>query len=122
MAYTMKKGGKAEHDDAAQDRAMIKKAMAGEKFATGGAIPAETASGDYAKTKVYSAKKDSASGTGGVKNGNGGGFKRGGKAMKMATGGAIPSESSYGNYDTTKVYEAKYQFRLRPIFLKGGTA
>jgi hypothetical protein len=107
MPPAMKKGGKMEHDDAAQDRAMIKKAMAGEKFATGGAIPAETASGDYAKTKVYSAKKDSASGTGGVKNGNAGGFKRGGKAKKYASGGAIPAEESYGNYDTTKVYQAK---------------
>ena len=35
----MKKGGKAEkHEDAAQDRAMIKKAMAGKKFASGGEI------------------------------------------------------------------------------------
>jgi hypothetical protein len=35
----MKKGGKAEmHEDAAQDRAMIKKAMAGKKFATGGVV------------------------------------------------------------------------------------
>ena len=35
----MKKGGKADmHEDAAQDRAMIKKAMAGKKFATGGVV------------------------------------------------------------------------------------
>jgi hypothetical protein len=118
----MKEGG-----DMAQDKAMIKKAFkqhdmqehmggkgtklklksGGMNCATGGAIPSETTSGDYAKTKMHGAKPDGASGTGGVKNGNAGGFKRGGKALKMATGGAIPSESSYGNYDTTKVYEAK---------------
>jgi hypothetical protein len=35
----MKKGGKTDkHEDAAQDRAMIKKAMAGKKFATGGVV------------------------------------------------------------------------------------
>jgi len=35
----MKKGGKADmHEDAAQDRAMIKKALAGKKFATGGVV------------------------------------------------------------------------------------
>ena len=108
----MKKGGKAtggkmEHDDAAQDRAMIKKAMAGKKFASGGAIPSETSSGSYDTTKVYTAKADKANGTGGVKNGNAGGFKRGGKAKGYASGGAIPSEESYGDYDTTKVYQAK---------------
>jgi hypothetical protein len=118
----MKEGG-----DMAQDKAMIKKAFkqhdkqehmggkgtklklkkGGMNCATGGAIPSETTSGDYAKTKMHSAKSDRATGTGGVKNGNAGGYKRGGKALKMATGGAIPSESSYGSYDTTKVYEAK---------------
>jgi len=127
----MKKGGKMAEGgdmDLKQDKAMIKKAFKQhdmqehkggkgtslklkkggmKKFATGGAIPSEESYGDYDTTKVYSAKKDSASGTGGVKNGNAGGFKRGGKAMKMATGGAIPSEESYGDYDTTKVYQAK---------------
>jgi hypothetical protein len=121
----MKEGGKS---DMAQDKAMIKKAfkqhdkqehMGGKgtdlklkkggmkKYASGGAIPSETTSGDYATTKMHQAKPDGASGTGGVKNGNAGGYKKGGKALKMATGGAIPSESSYGSYDTTKVYEAK---------------
>jgi hypothetical protein len=120
----MKEGGKA---DMAQDKAMIKKAfkqhdsqehMGGKgtnlklkkggmkKYASGGAIPSETSYGDYDTTKVYTAKADKASGTGGVKLGNAGGFKKGGKALKMATGGAIPSETSYGNYDTTKVYQA----------------
>jgi hypothetical protein len=139
----MKKGGKAEGGkaDMAQDKAMIKKAFKqhdmqehkggkgtslklkkGGKmmsFATGGAIPSETSSGDYAKTKVYSAKADSAKGTGGVKNGNGGGFKKGGMT-KMATGGVvngqagyatggmIPSESISGSPATTIVDTAKY--------------
>jgi hypothetical protein len=120
----MKEGGKA---DMAQDKAMIKKAfkqhdsqehMGGKgtnlklkkggmkKYASGGSIPSETTSGSYDTTLMHQAKKDTASGTGGVKLGNGGGYKRGGKALKMATGGAIPSETSYGNYDTTKVYQA----------------
>ena len=129
MPAPMKKGGMAEggKSDVMQDKAMIKKAFkqhdmqehkggkgtdlklkkGGMNCATGGAIPSETTSGDYAKTKMHGAKPDGASGTGGVKNGNAGGYKRGGKALKMATGGAIPSESSYGSYDTTKVYEAK---------------
>ena len=99
-------GGKMVHDDAAEDRAMIKKAMAGKKYASGGSIPSETTSGSYDTTLMHQAKKDTASGTGGVKLGNAGGFKKGGKALKMATGGAIPSETSYGNYNTTKVYQA----------------
>jgi hypothetical protein len=127
----MKKGGmkrmaEGGDMDLAQDKAMIKKAFKqhdmqehkggkgtslklkkGGKYATGGAIPSEDSYGNYDTTKVYEAKKDTANGTGGVRFGNAGGFKKGGKAMKMASGGAIPSEDSYGNYDTTKVYEAK---------------
>jgi len=37
----MKKGGSMKHEDAAEDRAMIKKAMAGKKFATGGVVMAQ---------------------------------------------------------------------------------
>jgi hypothetical protein len=139
----MKKGGKAEGGkmDTAQDKAMIKKAFKQhdmqehkggkgtdlklkkggmKKYATGGLIPSESSSGNYDTTKVYTATPDrSPAKTGDVKMGNAGGFKRGGKAKKMATGGvakgqggyatggAIPSEESYGNYDTTKVYSAK---------------
>ena len=116
----MKSGGKAKHDDAAQDRAMIKKAMAGKKFATGGAIPSETTSGTPATTIMHQAKPDNAPAkTGGVKNGNGGGFKKGGAMKKMATGGvvkgqagyatggAIPSETTSGSYPTTLMHQAK---------------
>ena len=83
----MKKGGKADkHEDAAQDRAMIKKAMAGKKFASGGEIDSSetktTIKGNASKflnTKVVDGdKNDSAKGTGKVKNGNGGGFANGG--------------------------------------------
>jgi len=42
----MKKGGSMKHEDAAQDRAMIKKAMAGKKSATGGVVEAQ---GGYKK-------------------------------------------------------------------------
>ena len=82
-----KKGGKAEkHDDAAQDRAMIKKAMAGKKFADGGKIDsAETKTtvkgnaGKYLNTKVVDGDKtDKAHGTKGIKEKNGGGYANGG--------------------------------------------
>ena len=83
----MKKGGKAEkHEDAAQDRAMIKKALAGKKFASGGEIDSAqtktTIKGNvakFAKTDMETAdRNDKAKGTGGVKNGNGGGYATGG--------------------------------------------
>ena len=81
------------------------------KFATGGAIPADTYEsknkgktkfggtiedneGSYLETEMHSAKKDKAHGTGGIKESNAGGFKHGGHAHKMhhkATGGAIPA-------------------------------
>jgi len=139
MGGRMKEGGKA---DMAQDKAMIKKAFKEhdaqehkggkgthlmlkkggktKKYATGGSIPSESRSGNYDVTEVDTARPDhSPAKTGDVKNGNGGGFKRGGRTMKMATGGvmkangggyatggSIPEEESYGNYDTTKVYQA----------------
>ena len=83
----MKKGGKADmHEDAAQDRAMIKKAMAGKKFATGGVVNGQGgfAQGGIIKstkgeTKMVTAKPDhSPAKTGGVKEGNGGGYANGG--------------------------------------------
>jgi hypothetical protein len=140
MSTPMKKGGKAEGGkaDMAQDKAMIKKAFKQhdmqehkggkgtslklkkggmKKFATGGKIVSETTSGSYDTTLMHQAKPDrSPAKTGDVKNGNGGGFKMGGKAKKYATGGvtksnaggyatggAIPSESKSGSYATTLV-------------------
>ena len=135
----MKEGGKS---DKAKDKAMIQKAFKqhdaqehkggkGTKLAlkkggdmscaTGGAIPSESSSGSYATTKVYQAKADkSPAKTGGVKNGNAGGFKRGGAMKKMATGGVvkgqagyatggmIPSESTSGTPATTIMDTARY--------------
>jgi hypothetical protein len=117
----MKEGG-----DTAQDKAMIKKAFKqhdaqehkggkgtslklkkGGKYATGGAIPSESISGTPATTIVDTAKPDNAPAkTGGVKNGNAGGFKKGGM-MKCATGGAIVSEKTSGSYATTQMHTAK---------------
>lgn len=98
----MKKGGEA-HDDAAQDRAMIKKALAGKKFKTGGVVMGQGGYKDGGiikseggKTKVVTATPDhSPAKTGGVKNGNGGGYKHGGVA-KYAKGGGVE-----GNVSTT---------------------
>jgi len=82
-----KKGGKAEkHEDAAQDRAMIKKAMAGKKFADGGNVTASMAkttvkgnAGKFLKTMVVDGDKaDKASGTKGIKMGNAGNYANGG--------------------------------------------
>ena len=52
-------------------------------YATGGAIPSETRRGTPATTMVDEAKRDTAHGTGGVRMGNAGGFKKGGKAKIM---------------------------------------
>jgi len=82
-----KKGGSAEkHEDAAQDRAMIKKALAGKKFASGGKIDsAETKTtikgnaGKFLNTKVVDGDKtDKAHGTKGIKESNAGGYANGG--------------------------------------------
>jgi hypothetical protein len=117
----MKEGG-----DTAQDKAMIKKAFKqhdaqehkggkgtmlklkkGGKYATGGEIPSESIRGTPATTIVDTAKPDNAPAkTGGVKNGNAGGFKKGGM-MKCATGGAIVSEKTSGSYATTQMHTAK---------------
>ena len=117
----MKEGG-----DTAQDKAMIKKAFKqhdaqehkggkgtslklkkGGKYATGGAIPSESISGTPATTIVDTAKPDnSPAKTGGVRNGNAGGFKKGGM-LKCATGGAIASEKTSGSYATTEMHTAK---------------
>jgi hypothetical protein len=89
-------------------------------YATGGSIVSETTSGTPKTTLVHSSKVDnSPAKTGEVKEGNGGGYKKGGK-VKMATGGvmksnaggyasggSIPSETIKGDYDVTKVDTAK---------------
>ena len=63
--------------------------------------------GKFANTEMHGTPKGKTSGTtGAVKEGNAGGYKRGGK-VKMSVGGNVPSESSYGDYASTKVYSAK---------------
>jgi translation initiation factor 1 (eIF-1/SUI1) len=47
----------------------------------------------YEKTKMHQAKKDKVHGTGAVREGNAGGYKKGGKVHHKATGGAIPSDT-----------------------------
>jgi hypothetical protein len=81
--------------------------------ATGGAIPADTHESknkgkikmhgtiegnehDYLNTEMHSAKRDKAHGTGGIKEQNAGGFKRGGKIHHKATGGMIPAATQKG--------------------------
>jgi hypothetical protein len=130
MGRPMKEGGKS---DMAQDKAMVKKAFKqhdaqehkGDKgtklklkdggqamgakldrFETKTTI--EGNEGKYKSTKMHTTKPDRKDGpTGVVKEGNAGGYKRGGNVKKFATGGAIPSETSYGRYDTTLVHAAR---------------
>jgi hypothetical protein len=88
----MKKGGKAKHEDAAQDRAMIKKALAGKKFASGGAIDRdetrttiESGANKFAKTKVVDGSRhDKHHGTGGIREGVPAGYKHGGKVHRVS--------------------------------------
>jgi hypothetical protein len=108
----MKEGGKA---DVAQDKAMIKKAMAqhdaqehkggkGTKlklksggvtmgqggYKEGGIIKSEKGVGPYNTTKMDTAKVDhSPASTGGVGMGKPGGYKRGGKIQHKAKGGVM---------------------------------
>ena len=107
MAPPMKKGGEA-HEDEAQDRAMIKKAMAGKKFATGGVVMgqggyktggvAKGNAGGYAKGGGIEGNVSGTPAgvtntkTGSVKLGNAGGFRKGGAAKKFADGGAVQDD------------------------------
>jgi len=126
-APPMKKGGKAEGKDMdmAQDKAMIKKAFKqhdmqehkggkgtslklkkGGKYAKGGSAGDEETYGNYDTTEVHEAKPDRVKGpSGSVKESNAGGYKRGGKIHKMATGGKMSDETTRGTYATTEVHE-----------------
>jgi hypothetical protein len=139
----MKKGGKADakHEDAAEDRAMIKKAMAGKKFATGGVVNGQGgfANGGIIKstkgeTKVVTAKVDkSPAKTGDVKLGNGGGYATGGVAKANAGGYKMggSTKKAYatgGTVDTGKPVAMPQKAASKPIannmqsgtFKKGG--
>jgi hypothetical protein len=138
----MKKGGKTDkHEDAAQDRAMIKKAMAGKKFATGGVVNGQGGFKDggiikstKGETKMVTSKVDhSPAKTGGVKLGNGGGYATGGVAK--ANGGGYKmggsTKKAYatgGTVDTGKPVAMPKKPVSKPIanslqsgtFAKGG--
>jgi len=97
-----------DHKDKAHGTGEVHEGKPG-GYASGGAIPADTDKKvnkghmkfkktiegnehDFDKTEMHTAKSDHAHGTGGVKMGNGGGYKNGGKTHKMhhkADGGAI---------------------------------
>ena len=138
----MKKGGKADkHEDAAQDRAMIKKAMSGKKFATGGVVNGQGGFKDggiikstKGETKMVTAKVDhSPAKTGGVKLGNGGGYATGGVAKangggyKMG-GSAKKAYATGGTVDTGKPVAMPKRPASKPVansmqsgtFKKGG--
>lgn len=96
----MKKGGKAKHEDAAEDRAMIKKAMAGKKFAAGGTIEGNEKA--FKNTKMHDGDKtDKAHGTGAVKMGKPAGYKTGGvtegKPAGYKNGGKVNWENRPAN-------------------------
>jgi len=65
-------------------------------YAKGGVINTEGQGGGYRNTKMDTVKPNhSAAKTGGVKNGNSGGYKQGGKIKKMATGGVVNGQGGY---------------------------
>ena len=110
------KGGSAKHEDAAQDRAMIKKALAGKKFAAGGAAidAAETKTTlknsvkPFAKTKMHDGDKtDKAHGTKGVKEGKPAGYKAGGNVSKFANTKMVDGDKADKAHGTKGVKEGK---------------
>jgi len=111
-----KEGGSANHKKMAEHhKAMCK----GGKYAEGGDAMAKkmdkfetktTIENDekpYEKTEMHTSKKDKAHGTGAVREGNAGGYKKGGHIAHKARGGSMGDEETYGNYDTTEVHQAK---------------
>jgi len=102
-------GGSHHHKKMAEHHKHEAKMCKGGSYAVGGAVPSETNEKvnkghmkfketiegnehDFDNTEMHTAKPDHAHGTGGVKMGNGGGYKHGGKTHKMhhkADGGAI---------------------------------
>jgi hypothetical protein len=88
-------------------------------YATGGAIPSETRRGTPATTIVDQAKKDTAHGTGGVRMGNAGGFKKGGKA-KYAKGGGVENNISTSKPGVTNTTTGEVKEANAGGYKKGG--
>lgn len=94
LKNSVKPFAKTKMDTAKRDKAHgtgdVKEGKPG-GYAMGGTI--EGNEGAFENTKMVSAGKGKTGGTtGGVRMGNAGGFKHGGKAMKYASGGAIDSK------------------------------
>lgn len=125
----MKKGGEAKHDDAAQDRAMIKKALAGKKFADGGKIDAvmdkTTVKGNekaFTKTKVVDGDKaNKAKGTKGVKTGNAGGFAIGGTVADRVASKFVKTDMETADRTTKAKGTGGVKNGNGGGFAKGGT-
>jgi hypothetical protein len=96
------KAGKAHKGLKAGGEALAKKM---DKFETMTTI--ENDEKPYEKTEMHTAKKDKAHGTGAVREGNAGGYKKGGHIAHKARGGSMGDEETYGNYDITEVHQAK---------------
>jgi hypothetical protein len=138
MPAPMKKGGKAEGGDTAQDKAMIKKAFKqhdmqehkggkgtnlklkkGGKMATGGVTDGQ---GGY-KTGGVVLGNGGGYKTGGVALGNAGGYKMGGKSSKKAyaTGGTVDSGKPVAMPQGNKKPSAPVSIdRFSGTFKKGG--
>ena len=63
--------------------------------------------GDYINTQMHGAKKDKASGTGGVAMSNAGGFKRGGRMQHKAEGGLTRNTVEGGDWENRPADTAK---------------
>jgi hypothetical protein len=127
----MKKGGKADkHEDAAQDRAMIKKAMAGKKFASGGSITASMdkttvspkVASKFVQTDMETAdRNNSAKGTGKVKNGNGGGYASGGTVSEKVASKFTQTDMETADRTTTAKGTGKVKNGNGGGYASGGT-
>ena len=86
------------------------------KMAAGGALPvsaSERGAEEYVSTKMDTTHPDhSPAKTGGVKMGNAGGYKKGGKAKKYAEGGSVnwenrPADTAHAGVTNTKTGEVR---------------
>jgi hypothetical protein len=110
-----------QHHDKHHGTGQIKEGRAG-GYATGGAIPADTRESknkaktkmggtyegnehDYVETEMHTAKRDRAHGTGGIKETNAGGFKRGGKVPGV--GRAIEHDGDWENRPADTAHAGK---------------